>query len=353
MKFRQDSIPFIDLRSDTVTKPSSGMREAMFNAPVGDDVLGEDPTVNLLEDFAADLCGVEDALFVASGTMANQVAIRSWCRNGDEVLIAAETHVFFYEAGSAAGINGVQLHPVPGKDGDFKVEDFSDRIRKTDDPHFPMTRLFWVENTHNRGGGKIVAFEKLEALHEIALSRGIPVHIDGARLVNAAVASGIALNRWSRSCESFSLCLSKGLGAPVGSLVLGQTEFIQRCRRARKAFGGGMRQAGIIAAAGLYALQNNIERLAVDHQRARDLADHLRSVPGLIVPEKVDTNILMIDLKPEVPFDAHELQKRLELLEVKLFSVRERRVRAVFHLDLPDDVVSIVADRFKQVMKTN
>ncbi|MBN1879231.1 low specificity L-threonine aldolase [bacterium] len=343
-------MPVLDLRSDTVTRPTQEMRDAMFSAPVGDDVLGEDPTVNLLQDYAAHLCGVESALFVPSGTMANQIAIRTWCRNGDEALIAPETHVFFYEAGSAAGLSGVQLHPVPGADGDFDVMDFQRRIRPRHDPHFPLTRLLWIENTHNRGGGKIIGYDKMERLHRLGEQYDIPMHVDGARLVNAAVATGIPLDRWSRVCDSFSLCLSKGLGAPVGSLLLGSTVFIDRCRRPRKALGGGMRQAGIIAAAGLYALQHHIDRLAVDHRRASDLGRRLRAIPGLITPETVDTNILMIDLENDVPFGADELQRRLDEQGVKVFSVRERRIRVVFHLDLPENVVSLAENAFRQVM---
>lgn len=342
--------PVVDLRSDTVTQPTPAMREAMANAPVGDDVMGEDPTVNALEAYAADLFGKEAALYVPSGTMANQAAIRAWCRNGDEALIVSDAHVFFYEAGSAAGLSGVQLHVVPGITGDFTVRDFEERIRPPDDPHFPMTRLFWIENTHNRGGGTIVPFEKIRQLYALGQQRKIPVHVDGARLANAAVATGISLKEWSAHCDSLSLCLSKGLGAPIGSILAGSREFIKRCRRARKAMGGGMRQAGIIAAAGLYALQNNIERLAVDHKRAQMLATALRDVPGYIVPERVDTNILMVDLDASVPMDAAELQVRLERLGVKLFAVKPRRVRAVFHLNLGEDAVANAAWAFRKAL---
>jgi len=340
----------IDLRSDTVTRPTPAMREAMFNAPVGDDVMGEDPTVRALEKYAADLFGKEAAVYVPSGTMANQAAIRAWCRNGDEALIVSDAHVFYYEAGSAAGLSGVQLHTVPGVDGLFDAADFEQRIRPADNPHFPLTRLIWVENTHNRGGGKIVPIDIMRRLHALGIRRKIPVHVDGARLANASVATGIPLTEWAQTCESLSLCLSKGLGAPVGSLLVGSTEFIHLCRRARKALGGGMRQAGIIAAAGLYALQNNIARLSVDHQRAQALADALRRIPGYSVPETVDTNIVMVDLDETVPFDADELQRRLEKQGVLLFAVKPRRVRAVFHLNLDDDAVQGAVRAFQQVI---
>lgn len=340
----------IDLRSDTVTVPSEAMRQAMATAPVGDDVMGEDPTVNELERYTAELTGKEAALYVPSGTMANQAAIRAWCRSGDEVLITSETHVFFYEGGGAAGINGVQLHPVPSSDGVFKVSDFESRIRPDDDPHFPLTRCFWIENTHNRGGGKIVPHALVKDLHRLGQSRNIPLHIDGARLANAAVATGIPLKEWGNVCDSLSLCLSKGLGAPVGSVLAGSQVFIERCRRARKAFGGGMRQAGIIAAAGLYALQNNMDRLSVDHTRVSELAMLLSQLPGLKIPDSVDTNILMVDLTDDVPFDAETLAARLETFSVKLYSVSSRRVRVVFHMDLDDSAVQSTAEAFKNAL---
>ena len=345
-----ESNNFIDLRSDTVTCPSDEMRQVMAYAPVGDDVMGEDPTVVELESYSADLFGKEAALYVPSGTMANQIALRSWCRNGDEALSVDESHVFYYEAGAAAGLNGVQLNMVPSENGIFDVEDFRHRIRPDDDPHFPMTRLIWLENTHNRGGGKIVPLDLLEKVHSLGMEKNIPVHIDGARLANAAVATGIPLVRWGQVCDSLSLCLSKGLGAPVGSVMVGSTAFINRCRRARKALGGGMRQAGIIAAAGLYSLQNNIDRLSVDHTRASALAEVLRNTPGYSVPDTIDTNILMIDLDDSVPFDAETLAEKLDGLGVKLYAVKARRVRAVFHMNLDEDVVSRTAEAFRKAL---
>lgn len=344
------SNPVIDLRSDTVTQPSPEMRLAMLEAETGDDVLGEDPTVRLLEEYAADVCGVEAAVFVPSGTMANQIAIRCWCRNGDEILVPSESHVFFYEAASAAGINGVQLHTVPGSGESISSVEFERRIRDEDNDHYPCTSLFWVENTHNRAGGRIVSFEQMAELFNLAHKHHIRLHVDGARLCNASVATGVTLKQWSAVCDSFSLCLSKGLGAPVGSLLLGSNVFIKKARRARKAFGGGMRQAGILAGAGLYALKNNLERLAVDHKRARELGAALRLISGLIIPERIDTNILMIDINSDISLDAAGLAHLLQSYGVKVFPVRERRLRAVFHKDLQDDVVEVTTEAFKQVI---
>lgn len=347
-----DGKPYVDLRSDTVTQPSPAMREAMFMAEVGDDVLGEDPSINQLQAYAADLCRVSAALFVPSGTMANQIAVRAWCRNGDEALVVPDSHVFLFEGGAAAGLTGVQLHPLSGQNGDFTVEDFKERIRPLHDSHFPETRLLWVENTHNRGGGRIVAFDKMAEVYKLGQERGIPVHVDGARLCNAAIETGIPLADWSKVCDSFSLCLSKGLGAPVGSLLLGSHEFIKRAHRVRKALGGGMRQAGMLAAAGLYALTHNMDRLAVDHQRARMFAAELHNLPGLIVQDNVETNIVMIDIDPDFRLNAVQLSQRLGEWGIKLNPVKPRRLRAVFHLDLGDDAVDRTVKAFREVISS-
>ncbi|MGB3975642.1 MAG: low-specificity L-threonine aldolase [bacterium] len=352
MARNSDGKSFVDLRSDTVTRPSPAMREAMFLAEVGDDVMGEDPSINQLQEYAADLCGVEAALFVPSGTMANQIAVRAWCRNGDEALVVPDSHVFLFEGGAAAGLSGVQLHPLPGKNGEFTVDDFRERIRPLHDSHFPETRLLWVENTHNRGGGSIVGIDKMAEVYELGREKGIPVHVDGARLCNAAVETGIPLSEWSKVCDSFSLCLSKGLGAPVGSLLLGSSDFIRRAHRVRKALGGGMRQAGMLAAAGMYALTNNIDRLIVDHERARTFAAELRHLPGLIVQSKVETNIVMIDIDPDFQLNAAQLSRSLGEREVKLNPVRPRRLRAVFHLDLEEDAVDRAVKAFREVLSS-
>ncbi len=326
---------FVDLRSDTVTRPSDAMRHAMAMAPVGDDVMGEDPTVNELEAYTADLLGMEAALFVASGTQANQIAVRVYGGPGSEILAVDESHLFFYEAGSAAGLSGVQIYPVPVQNGIFDPVDFTLRTRP-DDPHFPITRLFWVENTHNRGGGRIVPLDLMHRLKTLSDASGIPVHVDGARLANAAMATGILLKQWSETCHSLSLCLSKGLGAPVGSVLAGSKEFIEGARRARKAFGGGMRQAGIIAAGALFALKHNVERLVLDHERAARIAAAVQDIPGLSTSGPTDTNIVMIDIDPETGKTGGQVQNDLEEFGIKLYAVGPQRVRVVTHLDIDD-----------------
>ncbi|MBN1355298.1 low-specificity L-threonine aldolase [bacterium] len=339
----------IDLRSDTVTQPTDAMRQVMAGAPVGDDVMNEDPTVIELERYTAELMGKDAAVFVPSGTMANQAAVRSYAGPGDEILAVDQCHLFFYEAGSAAGLSGVQIFPVPAVQGIFKIEDFRDRIRP-EDLHFPVTRLFWVENTHNRGGGRIVPFELMKQLKKLSDRTGIPIHVDGARLPNASAATGIPLPRWTALCDSLSICLSKGLGAPVGSLIVGSETFIHKCRRARKAFGGGMRQAGIIAAGGLYALKNNLQRLRDDHRRASRLAEGLKSIPGLHIPPDVDTNIVMIDLDDDTHFDVPSFQDLLQKQGVLMFAVGPRRLRAVTHLGIDDQDIAATISIFKTLL---
>jgi threonine aldolase len=339
----------VDFRSDTITLPSPEMRQAMAEAPVGDDVFGEDPTINALEAYVAKATGKQAALFVPSGTMANQIAVRAYGRAGDEILAPGDTHVFFYEAGSAAGLSGVQLHLIPSQNGIFAVEDFKSRIRGDDD-HFPRTKAFWVENTHNRGGGRIVPFDLMRQLCALGKSEKIPVHVDGARLVNAAVATGISLKMWGSVCDSLSLCFSKALGAPVGSALAGTKAFIREAHRARKAFGGGMRQAGIIAAGALFALKNNLDRLADDHRRAKMLADGLRAIPGIQINLPVDTNMVMIDLGPELDMSAASLAKLLDESGVRMFDVKPRRLRAVLHLHIDDEGVEQTISVFRKLL---
>ncbi len=301
----------IDLRSDTITLPTAGMRQAINDAALGDDVYGEDPTVNRLEELAAALTGKEAAMLVPSGTMGNQVSILTHTVPGTEVIMEADSHIYYYEAAAASVFAGIQPRPLEGNRGSIPAGLVEWAIR-ADDIHLPPTSLICLENTHNRAGGTIVPLEDMEAIAEVAARHDLPVHLDGARIFNASVASGVAVKDYCSSVTSVQFCLSKGLGAPVGSIVAGPKAFIQAARRWRKRLGGGMRQAGIIAAAGIYALENMVERLAEDHENARYLADGLAALRGIdFNPAEVDTNIVIV--KPTgmgVQELGAELQKR-------------------------------------------
>ena len=282
----------VDLRSDTVTRPTPAMREAIARAEVGDDVFGDDPTVNALQERVAALFGNEAALFVSSGTQGNLCALMSHCQRGDEVLVGQLAHSYRYEGGGAAVLGSVQPQPLPQQgDGTLRLEDIAAAI-KPDDEHFARTRLLALENTWN---GKVLAQAYLDAASDLAHARGLATHLDGARLFNAIVASGAEPARLVRGFDSVSVCFSKGLGAPVGSVLVGPREFIARARRVRKALGGGLRQAGLLAAAALYALDHHVERLTEDHALARRLADGLASIPGITVTAP-DTNIVFAEV---------------------------------------------------------
>lgn len=328
----------IDLRSDTVTQPSPPMREAMASAPVGDDVFGEDPTVRLLEERAAELLGTERALFVPSGTMANQIALLVHCRPGDDVIVGEGAHSLLYEGGASGAIAGVQL-TVVGKGGLYSAADAEPSIKPDNHIH-PPTTLLMAENTHNRGGGRVFPLEDLKALRVLADTRGINFHIDGARLLNAAVATGMPPQVYGQLAHSLSLCLSKGLGAPVGSLVAGSQRFVERAHRYRKMLGGGMRQAGILAAAGLFALEHNVARLAEDHRRARAFAQGLSDIPGIAVDARtVETNIVIFEVTaPE--WTASRLEAAAREQGLLFFAIGPRHVRTVFHLHVDDAAVS-------------
>ena len=280
----------IDLRSDTVTQPTVAMREAMARAPVGDDVFNEDPTVHQLQDRVADLLGKEAALFVPSGTMSNQVCVRVHTQPGDEILCDVNSHIYVYEAGGPAVHSGVMCRTLEGDHGILEVSQLEDKIRPIDD-HQVRTRLVCLENTHNRGGGRIYPLAKIRAISTWARQHGLAMHLDGARLWNAIVATGIPAAEWAGPFDSVSVCFSKGLGAPIGSALAGPREFIARARRVRKLFGGGMRQAGILAAAALFALDHHQERLADDHRHAQLMAQAIAETPGLrLDPPEVETN---------------------------------------------------------------
>ena len=333
----------IDLRSDTVTRPSQEMRNIMAGARVGDDVFGEDPTINELQETVARLLGKEAGLFVASGTMGNQTCIKVHTQAGDEIIVERGSHVFNYETGGAAFLSSVQVHVVDGHHGAMDIESIKQAIRPVL-YYMPRTRLICLENTHNRAGGTIYPLEMMQATRELALSEGIAMHLDGARLWNACAATGIAPATYAQFFDSASVCLSKGLGAPVGSVIVGSAEFIEKARHVRKIFGGGMRQAGILAAAGLYALQQNRERLRDDHEKARYLAEAISGIPGWNIDmEAVQTNIIIIDVagagdSPE------NILRRLKDRGVLLSAGNYLGLRAVTHLDASMDEVRVAAD---------
>jgi threonine aldolase len=317
----------IDLRSDTVTRPSAAMREAMARAEVGDDVYGEDPTVNRLQALAAARLGKEAALFVPSGTMANQIALRALTEPGDAAIAARDAHMVLYESGGAAALAGVQLVEI-GEDGSFGPEALRQSVYPADD-HFARTRAVLIENTHNRSGGRVFPFERLQRVSEVARALGLRMHMDGARLFNAEAATGIEAARWAEPFDTVSFCLSKGLGAPVGSLVVGSRALITRAHRFRKQQGGGMRQAGILAAAGVFALEHNTKGLADDHAHARRLAAGLADVPGVVVPAQPETNIVVFQRADAASFSA-----ALRARGVLVNPVASDALRAVTHLDV-------------------
>ncbi|MDD5289355.1 MAG: low-specificity L-threonine aldolase, partial [Dehalococcoidales bacterium] len=290
----------IDLRSDTITHPTVAMRRAMSEAEVGDDVFGEDPTVNRLEAMSAQKMGKEAALFTTSGTMSNLLAVLTHTRHGNEIILGSEAHMFWYEVGGAAALGGVVMRTAPNdSNGQIALDDIEKTIRPKGNIHYPETTLLCLENTHNRCGGAVLTPEYTSQAAQLAHSYGVKVHMDGARIFNAAIALGVSADKLTKDVDSVSFCLSKGLSAPVGSLLCGSKEFIERARKWRKMIGGGMRQAGVLAAAGIVALETMIDRLAEDHANARRLADGLVRIPGItLAQEKVPTNILMFDLSP-------------------------------------------------------
>ncbi|MDZ7723122.1 MAG: low-specificity L-threonine aldolase [candidate division KSB1 bacterium] len=326
---------WIDLRSDTVTQPNHEMRKAMELAPVGDDVFGEDPSVNRLQERVAELLGKEAALFMPSGTMCNQVAINSHTQPGDEILCDANCHILNYEAGGPARLSGVQVFPLQGEKGIIHADQVEQSIRSKN-PHFPRTRLVEIENTHNRGGGKLFPLNEIVKISKVVKKHQLALHLDGARLWNAHIASGVGLNEYARHCDSVSVCLSKGLGAPVGSVLAGDLEFIDRALFVRKVFGGGMRQAGILAAAGLYALDHNIQRLAEDHEHAKQLACLLSERGAKVDLDSCETNIVIASLN-DLPIDAQQFTERLKEKRVLVLPVTKQSVRFVTHLDITDE----------------
>ncbi len=327
------SRPPIDLRSDTVTRPTPAMRRAMAEAPVGDDVYREDPTVNALEARAAAWLGKESALFTPSGTMANQIAVGVHCRPGDELICAATSHVYVWEAGGIARLWGVTPRTFPGDGGLLTLAEIEDAVRPPDDPHTPNTRLVTLENTHNRGGGRVHPIAEVLAIAAWARDRGLALHLDGARLVNAVVASGVPAERWAEPFDTVSICFSKGLGAPVGSALAGSAETIAGARRLRKLLGGGMRQAGAIAAAALHALDNHVERIAEDHANARILAEAFAAAPGLALEFPTETNLVWATVDPELG-TAADVAAVLKARGVLVSALGGQTLRACTHLDV-------------------
>lgn len=337
----------IDLRSDTVTKPTPAMREAMARAEVGDDVYGEDPTVNRLQERAAVLLGKEAALFIPSGTMGNQIAVNVHTRPGDEVILEADSHIFNYEMGMMAAFSGALARPITAERGVLPLEEVAAAIRPRI-YYLSRTGLICLENTHNRKSGAIYPLEAARELLEFAHSKGISMHLDGARVFNAAVASGLPAKELAKGFDSVMFCLSKGLGAPVGSMLVGPKAFIEEAHRVRKMLGGGMRQVGVLAAAGLYALENHIERLVEDHEHARLIHDNLKEFePELLELEPVETNILIFSLKRMA---AEELAARLRERGILIHAIGPQQVRLVTHLDVRREDVLKAIKAFEEVL---
>jgi threonine aldolase len=334
----------IDLRSDTVTLPTPAMRQAIANAEVGDDVFGDDPTVQRLEARTAGILGKDAAVFVPSGTMANQLAVRAHTEPGDEILVEADAHIYYYEAGAPAALAGVICRCLAGDRGVFTAADVEAVLRPLD-PHFAPTKLVCVENTHNRGGGSIWPIERIADVATVARKHRLRLHLDGARLWNASVATGIAERDYAAHFDSVSVCFSKGLGAPVGSALAGSREFIQRARRFRKQFGGGMRQAGIIAAAALYALEHHRVRLAEDHINARSLAHGLAQLPGVEIDvAAVETNIVRFRVT-SVP--APQLVQSLNQAGVRVLTTGPDTIRAVTNLNVSKEDTARAVELFR------
>ncbi len=333
-----------DFRSDTVTKPTEKMRIAMREAVVGDDVLGDDPTVKELERLAAEKIGKEAALFVPSGTMGNAIAVKVWTDEGDEVIVEEKSHIYNFESGHLAFISRVIPRPLPSKRGAYDIGLLKKAVNKRKDYHVPQPTLITLENTHNFWGGAVVPLEHFRAVREVADSRGIRVHLDGARIFNASVASGIPAREYARYVDSVMFCLSKGLGAPIGSILAGPKEFIEKARWVRKMLGGGMRQVGVIAAAGIVAL-GMIDRLKDDHRRAKELARGLSKVPGIrINPEEVETNIIFLKVD-----DAKSVVQKLKEYGVLALAISDEDIRMVTHKDIDDEDVNRAIWAFKKI----
>ncbi|GAB4496781.1 MAG: low-specificity L-threonine aldolase [Anaerolineales bacterium] len=341
----------IDLRSDTVTLPTEAMRAAMAAAPLGDDVYGEDPSVNQLETLAAQMLGKSAGLFVPSGTMGNLAAMLAHCGRGDEVILGDLAHTFLYEAGGVSALGGVHSRQLPNQpDGTLNLDEIRAAIR-ADDPHFPVTRLIALENTHNRCGGAAIDAAYMQQVGALAREFGLKVHLDGARLFNAAAVLGTSAAALAHDADSVTVCLSKGLCAPVGSVLCGEVDFIRLARRARKMLGGGMRQAGVLAAAGIVALETMPQRLHEDHARAHALADGLRLLPGVVLDSGTPrTNMVYLTLSPRVNADAQQVAARLREAGILVGVTGARRFRLVTHYWIDDDAVARTVAAFADAL---
>ena len=341
----------IDLRSDTVTLPTPEMREAIASAELGDDVYGEDPSVNLLEEESARLLDKDAALFIPSGTMGNLAAVLTHCERGSEIILGDKAHIFLNEAGGAAALGGIQPHIIPNqKDGTLRLDDIRKAIR-FDDIHHPRTRMIALENTHNMCGGVALSAEYTRSVGEIVKEHGLKFHLDGARIFNASSALGVDPADLVQPLDSVMFCLSKGLGAPVGSVLCGDAEFITRARRTRKMLGGAMRQAGLIAAAGLYALQHHLPLMAEDHRRARELARGLADLSGIsLMDTEPSSNMVYLELEPGLPYDAADIKGKLKRQGILIGYENLRLIRLVTHLWLKDQDIPVVIQGFKEVL---
>jgi len=340
----------IDLRSDTVTRPSTGMREVIANAEVGDDVYGEDPTVNKLEQYLVQLSGKESALFVPSGTMGNQLCLKALTNPGDEVIIEEDAHIYYYETGAPAFISNIQLRPLPSHSGEIELQLIRKAIRE-DIYYFPKTAVISLENTHNRHGGKVLSLDYIKQVSQLARENNIKMHLDGARLWNAIAETGITFREYAQYFDTINVCFSKALGAPIGSAIVGDKETIKKAHKWRKILGGGMRQAGIIASACLYAIEHNFPLLKNDHSNAKQFAKSIFGFAGLSLEiESVETNMVVFELASHIKDS--EFIKQCKTEGLLLSGVENNRIRTVFHLDINSEqtqnaveIVKVVLDR--------
>lgn len=337
----------IDFRSDTVTLPSKEMKAFMFNAPLGDDVFEEDPTINELENYAAHLFGKEAALYCPSGTQTNQIAINVFCTPGDEVICSNEAHIYKYEGGGIAKNSGASVKLLDGDRGRITLAAIQKAVNDPENVHYPLTALVALEDTMNRGGGAIYDINEIEQISAFCKAKGFPLHLDGARLFNALVETKQDYKSYAAHFDTISICLSKGLGAPVGSLLIGDQSFIVKARRVRKVMGGGMRQAGIIAAGGLFALKNNVERLAVDHENARNLESCLNSCDWVKSVLPVESNIIVANLHDQI--DVNKIISDLSAKNIHIMPFGEQQIRLVTHLDISSDDMDYTLNELKKL----